>query len=98
MEWILTPERIWTAMGLVAAYAGMCWGIGQKARKQRLADDAEGNAALEDMEDVIDACIGQKGCQVGNLLQMRLRIYSIVINSLLNQVSGQFKSMAVHNA
>ena len=48
VEWILTPERIWPAMGLVAAYAGMCWGIGQKVRRQRLADDAEGNAALGD--------------------------------------------------
>ena len=48
VEWILTPERISAAMGLVAAYAGMCWGIGQKVRKQRLADDAEGNAALGD--------------------------------------------------
>ena len=35
---------------------------------------AEGNAALEDMEDVIDACIGQKGCQVGNLLSTYKRL------------------------
>ena len=28
----------------------------------------EGDAALEDMEDVISACIAQKGCQVSNLL------------------------------
>ena len=28
----------------------------------------EGDAALEDMEDVINDCIAQKGCQVGNLL------------------------------
>ncbi|MCW4453243.1 transglycosylase SLT domain-containing protein [Flavobacterium sp. MXW15] len=29
---------------------------------------AEGDAALEDMEDVISACVAQRGCQVGNLL------------------------------
>ena len=28
----------------------------------------EGDAALEDMEDVISACVAQKGCQVSNLL------------------------------
>ncbi|MCL7713564.1 transglycosylase SLT domain-containing protein [Stenotrophomonas mori] len=34
----------------------------------------EGDAALEDMEDVIDACIGQKGCQVGTLLATYKRL------------------------
>lgn len=29
---------------------------------------SEGDAALEDMEDVIDACIKQRGCQVGTML------------------------------
>ena len=48
MEWILTPERIYGAMGLVAAYAGMCWGIGTKVRKQRLADEAESNVSQGD--------------------------------------------------
>ena len=50
VEWILTPERIYGAMGLVAAYAGMCWGIAEKVRKKRRAEEAEsgtpqGNAA-----------------------------------------------------
>src|SRR5690606_3587092 len=35
---------------------------------------AEGDAALEDMEDVIDACIGQKGCQVGTWLSTYKRL------------------------
>ncbi|MGB3391975.1 MAG: transglycosylase SLT domain-containing protein [Stenotrophomonas sp.] len=35
---------------------------------------AEGDAALEDMEDVIDACIEQKGCQVGSLLSSYKRL------------------------
>lgn len=48
VEWILTPERIYGAMGLVAAYAGMCWGIGTKVRKQRLADEAESKASQGD--------------------------------------------------
>ena len=48
MEWILTPERIYGAMGLVAAYAGMCWGIGTKVRQQRLADEAESNVSQGD--------------------------------------------------
>lgn len=44
VEWILTPDRLSAAMGLVAAYTGMCWGIGAKVRKQRLADEAQGSA------------------------------------------------------
>ena len=28
----------------------------------------ESNAALEDMEDVVDACIKQRGCEVGTML------------------------------
>jgi sulfite reductase (NADPH) flavoprotein alpha-component len=48
VEWILTPERIYGAMGLVAAYAGMCWGIGTKVRKQRLAEEAESNVSQGD--------------------------------------------------
>ncbi|MEG1679198.1 MAG: transglycosylase SLT domain-containing protein [Stenotrophomonas sp.] len=34
----------------------------------------EGDAALEDMEDVISACIAQKGCQVSNLLATYKRL------------------------
>lgn len=44
VEWILTPDRLSAAMGLLAAYTGMCWGIGAKVRKQRLADEAQGSA------------------------------------------------------
>ncbi len=35
---------------------------------------AEGDAALEDMEDVISECIAQKGCQVGTLLATYKRL------------------------
>jgi len=35
---------------------------------------AEGDAALEDMEDVIGTCIAQKGCQVGTLLATYKRL------------------------
>ncbi|MCD9086569.1 transglycosylase SLT domain-containing protein [Stenotrophomonas sp. SY1] len=35
---------------------------------------SEGDAALEDMEDVISACISQKGCQVSNLLPTYKRL------------------------
>jgi membrane-bound lytic murein transglycosylase D len=35
---------------------------------------AEGDAALEDMEDVIDACINLRGCQVGTLLATYKRL------------------------
>lgn len=35
---------------------------------------SEGDAALEDMEDVISACIAQKGCQVSNLLATYKRL------------------------
>ena len=35
---------------------------------------AESNAALEDMEDVISACIAQKGCQVSTLLSTYKRL------------------------
>ena len=34
----------------------------------------EGDAALEDMEDVISACIAQKGCQVSNMLPAYKRL------------------------
>ncbi len=34
----------------------------------------EGDAALEDMEDVISACVAQKGCQVSNLLPTYKRL------------------------
>ncbi len=35
---------------------------------------AEGDAALEDMEDVITACVAQKGCQVSGLLSTYKRL------------------------
>ena len=35
---------------------------------------AEGDAALEDMEDVLDACIKQRGCQVHTLLTAYKRL------------------------
>ncbi len=35
---------------------------------------SEGNAALEDMEDVMDACIKQRGCQVHTLLAAYKRL------------------------
>lgn len=35
---------------------------------------AEGDAALEDMEDVIDACIKQRGCLVANQLSTYKRL------------------------
>ncbi|QXZ10597.1 sulfite reductase subunit alpha [Comamonas sp. Y33R10-2] len=44
VEWILTPERISGAIGLIAAYAGLCWGIAAKVRKQRKAEDEENSA------------------------------------------------------
>lgn len=44
VEWILTPERISGAIGLIAAYACLCWGIAAKVRKQRKAEDAENSA------------------------------------------------------
>ena len=44
MEWILTPERISAAMGLVAAYAGLCGGIAVKVRRQRRAEVQESSA------------------------------------------------------
>jgi membrane-bound lytic murein transglycosylase D len=34
----------------------------------------EADAALEDMEDVISACVAQKGCQVSNLLPTYKRL------------------------
>ena len=34
----------------------------------------EGDAALEDMEDVISACVAQKGCQVSNMLPAYKRL------------------------
>lgn len=48
VEWILTPERIAGAIGLVAAYTGMCWGIAEKVRKQRLLQDAESSVSQGD--------------------------------------------------
>ena len=50
MEWILTPERIYGAMGLVAAYAGMCWGIGSRVRRQRLVDEAQSQLSQGDAQ------------------------------------------------
>jgi len=50
VEWILTPERIYGAMGLVAAYAGMCWGIGSRVRRQRLADEAQSQVSQGDAQ------------------------------------------------
>ena len=35
---------------------------------------SEADAALEDMEDVLSACIAQKGCQVGNMLATYKRL------------------------
>lgn len=35
---------------------------------------AEADAALEDMEDVLSACVGQRGCQLGNLLASYKRL------------------------
>ncbi len=35
---------------------------------------AEGDAALEDMEDIIDACIKQRGCLVSNQLATYKRL------------------------
>jgi membrane-bound lytic murein transglycosylase D len=37
----------------------------------------ESNAALEDMEDVVDACVKQKGCQVTNLLTVYERLLKL---------------------
>lgn len=48
VEWILTPERLSGAMALVASYAGLCWGIGAKVRKQRQAAEAESSASQGD--------------------------------------------------
>lgn len=50
VEWILTPERIYGAMGLVAAYAGMCWGIGSRVRRQRLVDEAQSQLSQGDAQ------------------------------------------------
>ena len=50
VEWILTPERIYGAMGLVAAYAGMCWGIGSRVRRQRLIDEAQSQLSQGDAQ------------------------------------------------
>ncbi|NIF82868.1 nitric oxide synthase [Comamonas sp. Tr-654] len=50
VEWILTPERIYGAMGLVAAYAGMCWGIGSRVRRQRLVDEAQSQVSQGDAQ------------------------------------------------
>lgn len=50
MEWILTPERMYGAMGLVAAYAGMCWGIGSRVRRQRLVDEAQSQLSQGDAQ------------------------------------------------
>ena len=35
---------------------------------------AEADAALEDMEDVLNDCVGQRGCQLGNLLASYKRL------------------------
>lgn len=50
VEWILTPERMYGAMGLVAAYAGMCWGIGSRVRRQRLVDEAQSQVSQGDAQ------------------------------------------------
>ena len=50
VDLILTPERLWGATALVAAYAGMCWGIAVKQRKKRLAEEAESRAPQGDAQ------------------------------------------------
>ena len=50
VDLILTPERLWGATALVAAYAGMCWGIAAKQRKKRLAEEAESSAPQGDAQ------------------------------------------------
>lgn len=64
VEWILTPERLSGAMALVAAYAGLCWGIAAKVRKQRRVEDAQsstsqGNAAAPAVLVVYGSQTGQ---------------------------------------
>src|SRR5687768_5305217 len=38
---------------------------------------SESNAALEDMEDVVDACGKQKGCEVTNLITVYKRLLKL---------------------
>ncbi len=49
----------------------------------------ESNAALEDMEDVIDACIKQKGCQVGQQLTTYKRLLKLNVDAEAAQASDE---------
>ena len=57
--------------------------------------ESEGDAALEDMEDVMDACIKQRGCQVHTLLTAYKRLLkgNVDAGSAAQWMSGESGSM-----
>lgn len=50
---------------------------------------AESNAALEDMEDAVDACTAQKGCNIGQQMSAYKRLLKLNVDAEAAQAQGE---------